>query len=213
MMYSNTIVAAVTGGIGCGQSSVCKFLEKKGVKTIDVDLVAKQEIENNDEIKRELKKAFGSRIIYRNGKLNRRLLARIAFSDDAKTNRLNRIVHPHMISRILDYIERAREKQGHRIIAVDAALIYELNLEHMFDTVVVVASRMKNRIERIQQRDKLSEAEINDRINKQIPIEDKVKWGDFVIHNNGSLEQLEQKTLKLYTKLVNMAKKKQKYAI
>jgi len=187
--------------MGCGQSTVASLLEKMGVKVINADQVAKQEIEKNKEIQRELKKVFGSRIFYRNGRLNRKLLARIAFSDLAKTNRLNRIVHPQMVSRILEIIEEARESGKYSIIAVDAALIYELNLEHMFDAVVVVVSRMKNRIERIKARDKLSEKEIIDRISKQIPIEEKMKWADFVIENNQDLKALETRTKMLYHKL------------
>ena len=209
-MVQHTIVVAITGGMGCGQTTVCKFLEKKGVKIINADWVAKKEIETNEEVKKELKKAFGYRIFYPNGKLNRKLLARIAFSDEAKTLRLNRIVHPQMVSRILDLIEQARESGRYPIIAVDAALIYELNLEHMFDAVVVVSSRMSNRIARIKARDRLSEKEIIDRINKQIPIEEKMKWADFVVENNGDLKELEQKTEKLYYQLMKLTRRKVK---
>ncbi|MEJ2636886.1 MAG: dephospho-CoA kinase [Calditrichia bacterium] len=205
MIYKNSIVVAVTGGMGCGQSTVCNFLEKMGIKVINADMVAKQEVENNEEIKKELRKAFGRNIFYRNGKLNRKLLANIAFSDEAKTNRLNKIVHPQMVARILDLIEEARESGEYSIIAVDAALIYELSLEHMFDAIVVVASRMGLRIERIKQRDKLSEKEIVDRIKKQIPIEDKIKWADFVVQNNRDLKALEKQTGALYNKLKKLA--------
>lgn len=209
-MNRNTIVVAITGGMGCGQTTVCKFLEKKGVKVINADWVAKKEIENNEEVKKELKKAFGYRIFYPNGKLNRKLLARIAFSNEAKTLRLNRIVHPQMVARILDLIEQARESGRYPIIAVDAALIYELNLEHMFDAVVVVSSRMSQRIARIKARDWLSEKEIIDRINKQIPIEEKMKWADYVVENNGDLKELEQKTEKLYYQLLKLTRRKAK---
>ncbi len=212
MEFKNSIVVAVTGGMGTGQSTVCHFLEKMGVKTINADEVAKQEIENNKEIQTELKKSFGKKIFFRNGKLNRKLLARIAFADESKTQQLNRIVHPQMVSRIVDLIEQARESDKYSIIAVDAALIYELNLEHMFDAVVVVSSRMSNRIERIQKRDKLSEKEIVDRIKQQIPIGDKLKWADLVVHNNGNLQQLERRSKGLYKKLEELVKKKQQNA-
>ncbi len=205
MIHKNSIVVAVTGGMGCGQSTVCNFLEKMVVKVINADMVAKQEVENNEEIKKELRNAFGRNIFYRNGKLNRKLLANIAFSDETKTNRLNKIVHPQMVARILDLIEQARESGEYSIIAVDAALIYELSLEHMFDAIVVVASRMGLRIERIKQRDKLSEKEIIDRIKKQIPIEDKIKWADFVVQNNRDLNALEKQTGVLYNKLKKLA--------
>ncbi|GAB4373191.1 MAG: dephospho-CoA kinase [Calditrichia bacterium] len=207
-MEHDSLVIAVTGGMGCGQSSVCEFLKKHGVKVINADEVARKEIEQNPEVQQELKKAFGSRVFYRNGKLNRKYLARKAFSDEAQTQRLNRIVHPRMVARILEIIESARESGKYEIIAVDAALIYELNLEKNFDAVVVVASRMRQRIERIKNRDGLSDREIIDRINKQIPIQDKIKWADFVVYNYGTLQQLEQKTVALYHNLKKMARKK-----
>ncbi len=208
MDHRNFIVIAVTGGMGCGQTSVCQFLEKMGARCINADLVAKREIENNEPVKKELIRSFGKKIFYRDGKLNRKLLARIAFADESKTQRLNRIVHPQMVSRIVTMIEEIREMGKYRIIAVDAALIFELNLEHIFDKLVVVTSDMKNRIQRIQARDQLSQQEITDRINRQIPIEEKVQWADYVIENNGDLEILEKNTQVVYRELQKLFRKK-----
>ncbi|MBN2365899.1 MAG: dephospho-CoA kinase [Calditrichaeota bacterium] len=212
MEHYDSIVVAVTGGMGCGQTTVCQYFEKMGAKCINADMIAKREIEINDEIQKELKRVFGSRIFYRNGKLNRKLLARIAFSDDTKTEQLNRIVHPQMVARIISTIEEARESGKYNIICVDAALIYEMSLEHMFDAVVVVSSKMPNRIERIKQREKISDQEIVDRISKQIPLEDKVKWADFVIRNDRDLETLEKNCRNVYQKLKNIARKKRQSA-
>jgi dephospho-CoA kinase len=208
MKKSRPSVIAVTGGMGTGQSSVCKILQQLGAKTINADIVAKREIENNAAVQKELKKTFGAKVFYRNGKLNRKLLARLAFADEAKTVRLNKIVHPQMVARIIDMIENARDSGRYSMIVVDAALIYELSLENMFDAVVVVASKMKYRIERIKQRDKLGDKEISDRMSKQIPIEDKMAWADYLIENNGTLEQLEGKVRKLFHQLKNKRRKK-----
>jgi len=172
-MQKPTAVVAVTGGMGCGQSSVCEYLAKLGVKVINADLVARKEIEKNEDIKRELKHFFGKKIFYRNGKLNRKLLARIAFSNETKTWHLNNIVHPQMVAKIIELIEEARDSNQYNIIAIDAALIYELNM---------------------------------DRISKQIPLEDKVQWADFVVNNDGDLETLEKNTRRLYSQLRNLIK-------
>lgn len=193
---------AITGGIGCGQSSVATFLEEMGAKVINADQIAHKVVNSDLEAKNEIRKNFGKKVFFRNGKLNRKLLGRIVFEDEAKTRILNKIVHPRMVSRIIDEIEEARDTGKYKVIAIDAALIYEINLEHTFDAVVVVSSRLKNRIGRIIARDGLSEKEIRDRIGKQIPIEDKVKWADFVINNNSSLEQLKKRSTSLYYKLI-----------
>jgi dephospho-CoA kinase len=201
----DVVLVAITGGMGCGQSSVATFLEEMGAKIINADQMAHKVVNSDPEAKNEIRKNFGKKVFFRNGKLNRKLLGRIVFEDEAKTKLLNKIVHPRMVSRIVDEIEEARDTGKYKIIAIDAALIYEINLEHMFDAVVVVSSRLKNRIDRIVERDGLSEKEILDRISKQIPIEDKVKWADFVINNNSSLEQLKKRTVSLYHKLVKKA--------
>ena len=204
MKEEDVILIAITGGIGCGQSSVAKFLEERGAKIINADLIAHKIVNNDPEAKSEIRKHFGRKVFYRNGRLNRKLLGRIVFEDEGKTRLLNKIVHPRMVSRIIDEIEAARDSGKHKIIAIDAALIYEIQLEHMFDAVVVVASRTKNRIDRIITRDGLSEKEIRDRIAKQIPVEEKMKWADFVVHNNSTLDQLKKRADDLYKKLLKM---------
>ena len=208
MKKRRPLVIAVTGGMGTGQSSVCQFLHYLGAKAINADKIAKREIENNAAVQKELKKTFGAKIFYPNGKLNRKLLARLAFADEAKTVRLNKIVHPQMVSRIIEIIESARDSGRYSMIVVDAALIFELSLENMFDAVVVVTSKMQNRLERIKLRDKLSDKEISDRMSKQIPIEDKMQWADHLIENNGTLKQLEENTKKLFHQLKGHARKK-----
>ncbi|MCK4893439.1 MAG: dephospho-CoA kinase [Calditrichia bacterium] len=208
MKKRRPLVIAVTGGMGTGQSSVCQFLHYLGAKAINADKIAKREIENNAAVQKELKKTFGAKIFYPNGKLNRKLLARLAFADEAKTVRLNKIVHPQMVSRIIEIIESARDSGRYSMIAVDAALIFELSLENMFDAIVVVTSKMQNRLERIKLRDKLTDKEISDRMSKQIPIEDKMQWADHLIENNGTLKQLEENTKKLFHQLKGHARKK-----
>ena len=208
MKKRRPLVIAVTGGMGTGQSSVCQFLHYLGAKAINADKIAKREIENNAAVQKELKKTFGAKIFYPNGKLNRKLLARLAFADEAKTVRLNKIVHPQMVSRIIEIIESARDSGRYSMIVVDATLIFELSLENMFDAVVVVTSKMQNRLERIKLRDKLTDKEISDRMSKQIPIEDKMQWADHLIENNGTLKQLEENTKKLFHQLKGHARKK-----
>lgn len=200
------ILVGITGGMGCGASAVAGFLEKLGAKVINADRVAHALVNKDEEAKREIQRSFGERVFFRNGKLNRKLLGQIVFEDEAKTRLLNKIVHPRMVSWIIDEVEEARDSGKFRVIAIDAALIYEISLEHMFDSIIVVTAPMKKRIEWIVQRDGLSEKEIRDRIAKQIPVEEKANWADFVIHNNSTLEQLEYHTQKVYEKMLHTTK-------
>jgi dephospho-CoA kinase len=207
MHHKETLIVAITGGIGCGQTTVAQFFQKFGAKVINADLIAKNIVDRDPEVKREIQKVFGNRVFFRNGRVNRKLLGQLAFEDESRLRNLNKIVHPRMVSQVIEEIEGARDTGKFPIIVIDAALIYEINLEHTFDAVVVVASPISNRITWIKARDGLSEKEIHDRINRQIPVEDKTKWADFVIHNNSSLEQLEQRAKFVYEKLLQKLKK------
>lgn len=191
----------LTGGIGCGQSTVAGFLEKMGVKIINADQVARDVVDQDANVREEIKQIFGNDVFFRNGELNRKQLGSVVFVDDGKVQQLNRIVHPRMVERIIDEIEETADRGKYRYVAIDAALIYEIQLEHMFDVIIVVAARTRSRIERVQNRDGLPENEIMNRIKKQIPIKDKIQWADFVIHNNSTLEQLEIKTRKVFEQI------------
>jgi dephospho-CoA kinase len=197
----NSLIVGITGGMGCGQTLFTKFLREQSAKTISADYIAHKIVDENREVKKELKRAFGRNIYTRSGKLKRKLLAKNIFADENKVRLLNRIVQPPLVGQIIDRIENARESNKYNLIGVDATLIFESNIEKMFDAIIVVTSKMSNRIERIKKRDNLHHKEIMQRIRKQIPIEDKVKWADFVVRNDDSIGSLKNNAKILYKKL------------
>ncbi len=201
--YKNPKVIAVTGGIGSGQSSVCAILKEYGCKVIDVDKKAKQIISKDKTLQRELQSAFGNRIFYRNGRLNRRLLASIAFRDEEKTRMLNKLVHPRMVAEIVEEMEEARFSKRYPLIVIDAALVFEISIEQMFDAIIVVYSSLKKRIQRVKIRDRVNEEDIIARVNRQIPLEEKRKWADFVINNNGTMDDLRSQTRRIYEQMID----------
>lgn len=200
--YLDPKVIGVTGGIGSGQSTVCKVFASLDCKVIDVDKKAKGIIDKDKTLQRELKQAFGEEIFFQDGKLNRRLLANIAFTDESKTLLLNNLVHPRMVAEVVEEMEQARFSQRYPLIVIDAALIYEISIEQIFDAIIVVYSDQKQRVDRVMKRDGLKRDEIITRIRRQIPLEDKREWADFVIDNNGSLQDLQQQCQKIYDQLV-----------
>jgi dephospho-CoA kinase len=201
--YLDTKVIGVTGGIGSGQSSVCNILSSMGCKVIDVDAKAKQVIDKDKTLQKELKQTFGEEIFAKEGQLNRRLLANIAFNDESKTMLLNRLVHPRMVSEVIEEMEQARFSQKFPLVVIDAALIYEISIEQIFDAIIVVYADLKRRIQRVMKRDGLQKVEIMARINRQISLEAKREWADYVIDNNASLEELKIQTQKIYETLVD----------
>jgi dephospho-CoA kinase len=199
--YANPKVIAVTGGIGSGQSTVCTRLLERGCRIIDVDKKAKQIINKDAALQRELKKVFGEKIFSADGKLNRKLLAQIAFKEESNTLQLNNLIHPRMVAEVVEEMESARFSGKYPLIVIDAALIYEISIEQMFDAIIVVYASMENRIKRVMERDGLSRREIITRVRRQIPLDDKKQWADFVVDNNGSLEDLKRQTDQIFEKL------------
>ena len=199
--YKNPKVVGVTGGIGSGQSSVCQILSKLGCKVIDVDKKAKQIISKDRSLQKELIKTFGNEIFFKDGQLNRRLLASIAFQDEEKTQKLNRLVHPRMVSEVIEEMENARFSQKYPLVVIDEALVYEISIEQMFDSIIVVYTSLNNRVDRVMKRDGLTKDEILARVRRQIPLEEKKKWAEYVVDNDGSLEDLEKQTRNVFEKI------------
>jgi dephospho-CoA kinase len=199
--YINPKVIAVTGGIGSGQSTVCARFQVMGCKIIDVDKKAKQIIQKDIFLQEELKKAFGEKV-FSDGKLNRKMLADLAFSTESRTWQLNKLVHPRMVSEVIEEMEASRFSEKYPLIVIDAALVYEISIEQMFDAVIVVWSSLENRIKRVMERDNLKRTEILARVKRQIPLEDKKSWADYVIDNNGSIEDLNKQADKIYNELM-----------
>ncbi|RMH64713.1 MAG: dephospho-CoA kinase [Calditrichaeota bacterium] len=208
--YNNPLIVGITGGIGSGQSTVAAILEKRGAKVINADEMAKKAIAKNKSLQRDLKKVFGNDIFDAGGRLNRALLAERAFKDITQTRRLNQLVHPRMVENIIEEMEKARFSGRYPLIVIDAALIYEISIERNFDVIIVVTASMSRREKRVMERDGMSRQQFLDRVGKQIPLEDKTAWADFVIDNNGTLEDLEQRTLKVHQKLMELMRQKQR---
>ncbi len=211
--YNNPLVVAVTGGIGSGQTTVSKLFGKWGAKVINADLKAKEIMQKDREIRRALKQTFGNNVFFRNGKLNTKLLAELAFKDELHTQKLNQIVHPRMVSYIVEEMEEARFSKRYPMVVIDAALVYEINIEQLFDAIVVVYAPIDERYRRVRQRDGMSKQEFFSRVDRQIPLEEKRKWADFVIDNSGSFEELEREARQVFEKLLRLQQKKEKQGV
>jgi dephospho-CoA kinase len=202
--YKNPKLIAVTGGIGSGQTTVCSFFQKWHCKVINADKKAHEVIQRNKKLQNELTKVFGKDIFGKDKKLNRQLLAERAFKDELHTRKLNQLVHPRMVEVIVEEMEQARFSKRYPLVIIDAALVYEISIESMFDAVVVVNAPIKLRQQRVKERDGMSRKQFLERSEKQIPLEDKVKWTDFVIENDCSLGELEKRTREIYEKLIRL---------
>ena len=191
----------LTGGIGTGKSSVSALFKEWGAYIFDADVVAKDIINNNDTAQSELIAEFGTDVLGADNKIDKKKLARIAFSDEDHQLRLNIIIHPYVFNEIDATFDKVLADGNHEVFVVDAALIYESGADTHMDYVIVVTSHLKIRTERVMTRGGLTLDEFLQRVELQWPDEDKVHMADFVIHNNSTEEHLAAEAIKIYNRL------------
>ena len=192
----------LTGGLGSGKSTASKFFKSLGAFILDADNSAKNLIETNKEVKKELIKEFGTDIMNANSRIDKKKLARVAFQDEDHQQRLNYVVHPHIHNAIDKSYKEILDQNNHKLFIVDAALIYESGYDAHLDYVIVVTAQLKHRMERALNRNTLTREEILKRIDFQWPEEDKISLADFVIHNDGTESDLNNQIIELFEKLV-----------
>ena len=192
----------LTGGIGSGKSTASNFFEAFGSFVINADEEAKKLISSNETVQHELIAEFGTDIIDVSGQINKAKLAKIAFQDEDHQQTLNSVIHPYIYDLIDNQFNRVLKNGKFDIFIVDGALIFESGYDVHMDYIIVVTALLKNRIERALGRKTLSRDEILKRINLQWSEEEKVNLADFVIHNDGSEEDLKNNVKSLIEKLI-----------
>ncbi|MEJ2627186.1 MAG: dephospho-CoA kinase [bacterium] len=192
------MVIGVTGGIGSGKSLFCHEFEKLGAYVIDADKVAKELIDHRKDLHDKLKNTFGEQVFDNNGNLKRRELGRLVFADKIYLQKLNAIMQKPLFQEINQSINKIRVKNNKKIIIIDMAIIFESGAESLFDYIVTIAAPLPLRIKWLQQDRGWTEKEINDRINAQMQVEQKIKKSDFVIQNKASVKNLRSKALRLF---------------
>ncbi len=191
----------LTGGIGSGKSSVSTLFNEWGAYSFDADAVAKSILDTNDTAQSELIAEFGTDVLGANNKIDKAKLAKIAFQDEDHQQRLNIIIHPYVFTEIDSTFDKVLKGGAHEIFVVDAVLIYESGAYTHMDYVIVVTSHLKIRTERVMTRGGLTRDQFFQRLELQWPDEDKVHMADFVIYNNGTIDQLEVEAKKIYNRL------------
>jgi dephospho-CoA kinase len=189
-------LVGITGGIGSGKTAVAELLKGWGWTVYASDETAKQIMVSSAEVRQELSVAFGPQVLTPNG-VNAPLLASLVFGADPECGkrlaRLNGIVHPRVLEAHMQAIA-AEEARGTKIVAIESALIYEIDLEDGFDFVVVVDAPHEECIRRVMERSGLTREDVERRMAEQISPEEKRGLADFVIDNTGTLDDLKGAT-------------------
>ena len=189
------LTVGLTGGIGCGKSSVSKLLASYGALVVDADLLARKVVEPGTPGLRAVVDEFGTDVLRPDGSLDRDRLGAIVFADEERRKALNAIVHP-LIGEATQ-VELARAEQGD-VVVHDVPLLVEGNLMAMYDVVVVVAASPATALERLVRDRGMTPEAAQARIDAQLPIEAKRAVADVVIENDGPIEELEPQVRRLW---------------
>ncbi len=175
-------IIGLTGLTGAGKSTVAQKLMAYGCYHIDADKVAREVINNNENVKNKLKERFGDDVINNDGTTNRPLLATRAFADEQSTNALNEITHPAVTEEIQSIIKDMAEV-GYRGVIIDAIALFESGEDALCDFTVAVVAPKEIRLERIMKRDNITEEKALERINAQKDESYFTSRADFVLWN------------------------------
>lgn len=188
-------IIGITGGIGCGKSTVSKILFENNIRVIDADNISRKIVKNGSPALIEIESHFGKGILLASGELNRSKLRKIVYDDYSKLNLLNSITHKYISQQIKNEID---SNINCHTIAIDAAIPLKLGFLDVATEVWVVFCKLAIRIERIKKRDKLAlDDDVLKIINSQLKDEDYFKIAKHIIYNNGSYDDLRNNTLKL----------------
>jgi len=186
----------ITGNIGSGKTEFCKYIAGKGYPVIEADELAKNILASDKEVQAEVIKAFGTES-FSNGAPDKKFLAETVFSDPEKVVLINSIIHPAVIAEIEKRIEGLFVSNDK--VFVEAALLFEAEMEEMFDLIVLIAADKEKRFARKSKQ--LDLADIEKRDDNQILESEKKGASDFTFQNDGTLEELFAKA-ELLLKLI-----------
>ena len=193
-----SLLVGVTGGIGSGKTLACRAFERAGVPVLYADDIAKRLSATNLSVRRELTQLLGRRAYRRDGTLDRVYVASQIFSRAPLQKRVNAIIHPRVRREIRRRAARLA-RAGHRLVIVEAALIFESGTDQVLDYVIVVDAPRAERIRRVVRRDKVSRAHAERRMRAQWDTRTKRRLADVVIDNSGSASDLRRAVKLLVT--------------
>lgn len=194
------ISVGLTGGIGSGKTTVARIWESLGAKVVFADDLAKELMQTDPHLKRELKDIFGKKTYNPDGSLNKPHLISEAFHEN-RVEELNSIVHPAIRIEAQKLIKQA-EEVGEKLFVYEAAILLNEGRPDYIDFVVLVTSGREDRLTRVTERDSVEASDVAARMAKQPDFKSLTHLVDYTIENNGTLEDLRVKATDLFNKLI-----------
>jgi dephospho-CoA kinase len=194
------IIVGLTGSVGTGKSTVANFFRELGAYVIDWDELAREVTRPHSRAWKEIVEYFGKDYLNEDLTINRQKLAEMIFSDKEKVAKLNQIVHPEVFKEDERIIKEIKELDPHALVIKDIPLLFELTRPIFVDKIVVVSASKQTQLRRLEEKG-MSREDARSRIKSQLPLEEKIKSADFVINNDGPLEETKKQVEEIYSLL------------
>ena len=195
------VVIGLTGGIGTGKSTVSRVLAGLGAVIIDAALVGHEVYKPTNPAWKSLTRIFGSEILLPDNQVDRQKLGNIVFNDPAAMTKLNAIMRPEIRNFLIERLEKALD-QGEKVAVLDSATLIDAGWTALTDEVWLVIAPKNMIIERLRERDGLSDDAISARLASQLSNEEQLSHVDQLIENNGTLTELTTAVKELWKKRI-----------
>lgn len=203
------LMVGLTGGIGSGKSVVARMFKDEGAYVIDLDDLARRVVEPDKPAWRDVLAYFGTGVLNPDRTLNRSALAEIVFSDPKSRKVLEEFTHPRIFEERDALLEAIKDKDPCSVVVIEFPLLFELSFQKKFDKIILVYVSRDVQIRRARERDGLSEKEVSNRLRAQIPIDEKRSFSDYIIDNEGSLDNTRNQVSEVMRELRKLAREKE----
>lgn len=191
----------LTGGLACGKSFVGETLSGLGCFLVQADELGHEVLAPGGEAYDAVIEEFGHDILDAAGRIDRTLLAGRVFESPERLERLNALVHPPVVRREEQLVAQFAQREPHGIAVVEAAILIETGSYHRFDRIILVTCREEQQVELAMRRGGSTEENVRARLNRQMPLDEKRKFANFVIDTSGDKDDTVRQTRAVYESL------------
>jgi dephospho-CoA kinase len=203
---SESILVGLTGGIATGKSTVAEIFRTLGAVIIDFDILARRVVEPGTKSYELITDFFGKEILNHDLTIDRKRLSGIVFNDQAKREKLESFTHPFIWDQFIALTGDAVSHDNKAIILAVVPLLIEGGMQDIFQKIFLVYSSPEKQMLRLMKRDGISKEMAYKIINAQMPINNKISFADFIIHNDSTLDVAEKEAQMIWNELIQLQK-------
>lgn len=202
----------LTGGIATGKSTVVRMLVKRGARVIDHDGLVHALQEPGQPVWKRIAETFGRDILDAAERIDRKKLGALVFDNEQRRKVLEGIVHPAVLEEAQRQRDRIGKEDEQAIVLSDIPLLLEVGMQECFDLILLVYAPPEVQIRRVMKRNNLSREEALSRLKSQMPIDEKPKFADLIIRNDGTMRELEKRADEVWQELLARGRQKRSEA-